>query len=125
MDLGEFSQFRTWLQIGVPIASVLTMSFIDEFLAVRALGMMALLSAEPVLSAAFSVRKCRVCCLSFWHIYGLPLDFFGSACPMFARSDRLDHQKRKPVQGVNIDRTGLRAGGPGLRGNGVLVAGGW
>ncbi|MBV9642870.1 MAG: hypothetical protein JO334_04790 [Verrucomicrobia bacterium] len=53
MDLGEFSQYRTWLQIGVPIAFVLTMTFVDEFLAVRALGMLALLAAEPVLSAAF------------------------------------------------------------------------
>jgi hypothetical protein len=53
MDLGEFSQYRTWLQIGVPIAFVLTMIFVDEFLAVRALGMLALLAAEPVLSAAF------------------------------------------------------------------------
>ena len=53
MDLGEFSQYRTWLQIGVPIGFVLTMIFGDEFLAVRALGMLALLAAEPVLSAAF------------------------------------------------------------------------
>jgi hypothetical protein len=53
MDLGEFSQYRTWLQIGVPIAFVLTMIFVDEFLAVRALGMLALLAAEPMLSAAF------------------------------------------------------------------------
>jgi hypothetical protein len=53
MDLGEFSQYRNWLQIGVPIAFGLTMFFVDEFLAVRALGMLALLAAEPVLSAAF------------------------------------------------------------------------
>lgn len=53
MDLGEFSQYRAWLQIGVPIAFVLTLIFVDEFLAVRALGILALLAAEPVLSAAF------------------------------------------------------------------------
>src|SRR5215471_9072462 len=53
MDLGEFSQFRTWLQVGVPIVFILTILFVDEFLAVRALGIMALLAAEPVLSAAF------------------------------------------------------------------------
>ena len=53
MDLGEFSQYRTWLQVGVPIAFLLTLTFVDEFLAVRALGMLALLAAEPVLSAAF------------------------------------------------------------------------
>jgi len=53
MDLGEFSQYRSWLQIGVPIVFLLTVFFIDEFLAVRALGIMALLAAEPVLSACF------------------------------------------------------------------------
>jgi len=53
MDLGEFSQFRTWLQIGVPIIFILTIIFVDEFLSVRALGIMALLAAEPILSSAF------------------------------------------------------------------------
>jgi hypothetical protein len=53
MDLGEFSQIRTYLQIGVPIVFVLTLFFVDEFLAVRALGIMALLGAEPILSACF------------------------------------------------------------------------
>lgn len=53
VDLGEFSQFRFWLQASSPLLFVLTIYFIDEFLAVRALGTMALLAAEPVLSAAF------------------------------------------------------------------------
>ncbi len=52
-DLGEFAWVRTYLQFGVPIAFVLTLIFVDEFLAVRALGMFALLAAEPMLSAAF------------------------------------------------------------------------
>jgi hypothetical protein len=53
MDLGEFSQFRSGLQIGVPIVFILTIFFVDEFLSVRALGIMALLAAEPILSSAF------------------------------------------------------------------------
>ena len=53
MDLGEFTQFRTWLQIGVPVVFFLTIFFVDEFLSVRALGIMALLAAEPILSSAF------------------------------------------------------------------------
>jgi hypothetical protein len=52
-DLGEFAWVRSYLQIGVPIAFVLTLLFVDEFLAVRALGMFMLLAAEPMLSAAF------------------------------------------------------------------------
>jgi len=53
IDLGEFSGARTYLQIGVPVAFVLTLIFLAEFLAVRALGMLALLAGEPMLSAAF------------------------------------------------------------------------
>src|ERR1700732_54224 len=75
MDLGEFSQYRTWLQIGVPIAFVLTMIFVDEFLAVRALGMLALLAAEPVLSAAFlrpEITRLLVVILAYvWLTLGL------------------------------------------------------
>src|ERR1700726_4826749 len=75
MDLGEFSQYRTWLQIGVPIAFVLTIIFVDEFLAVRALGMLALLAAEPVLSAAFlrpEVARLSVVVLAYiWLTLGL------------------------------------------------------
>ena len=41
------------MQFGVPIAFVLTLMFVEEFLAVRALGMFTLLAAEPMLSAAF------------------------------------------------------------------------
>jgi hypothetical protein len=75
MDLGEFSQYRTWLQIGVPIAFVLTLTFVDEFLAVRALGMLALLAAEPLLSAAFlrpeSARLLLVVLAYVWLTLGL------------------------------------------------------
>jgi len=75
MDLGEFSQYRTSLQIGVPIAFVLTLTFVEEFLAVRALGMLALLAAEPVLSAAFlrpeSARLLLVVLAYVWLTLGL------------------------------------------------------
>jgi hypothetical protein len=53
MDLGEFSPNRT-LICGVVIAgAVMVPLFADEFLSVRALGILALLAAEPLLSAAF------------------------------------------------------------------------
>lgn len=53
MDLGEFSNWRRTVLIATPIAWLLTMKFVDEFLAVRALGMLTLLAAEPLLEAAF------------------------------------------------------------------------
>jgi hypothetical protein len=53
MDLGEFSPNRT-LICGVIIAgAVMVPLFAEEFLAVRALGILALLAAEPLLGAAF------------------------------------------------------------------------
>jgi hypothetical protein len=53
IDLGEFSNWRDRLRIIVPAAGVLTYLYADEFLAARALGMLVLLAAEPLLEAAF------------------------------------------------------------------------
>ena len=53
MEMGEFSAFRRPLLIAMPIAFFLTVRFVDEFLAVRALGILLLLAAEPLLDAAF------------------------------------------------------------------------
>jgi len=53
MDLGEFARLRTPILVAIPIGAVLTWMFVDEFLAVRMLGVLALLAAEPLLSAAF------------------------------------------------------------------------
>lgn len=53
MDLGEFSKLRPLLLVVVPVAGVLSARFIDDFLSIRALGMLFLLLAEPLLEAAF------------------------------------------------------------------------
>jgi hypothetical protein len=53
MDLGEFTNWRQTVLIATPIAWILTWKYVDEFLAVRALGMLVLLAAEPLLEAAF------------------------------------------------------------------------
>jgi hypothetical protein len=53
MEMGEFSTFRRPILIALPIGFFLTLRFVDEFLAVRALGILALLAAEPLLDAAF------------------------------------------------------------------------
>jgi len=53
IQMGEFSAFRRPLLIGLPIGYGLAMRFVDEFLAVRALGILCLLAAEPLLDAAF------------------------------------------------------------------------
>ena len=53
MEMGELSSFRRPLMSVLPIGYVLVMRFVDEFLAVRALGILCLLAAEPLLEAAF------------------------------------------------------------------------
>jgi hypothetical protein len=53
MDLGEFSHFRNGLLIVILASSYLTMRYVEEFLAVRALGIFLLLLAEPMIEAAF------------------------------------------------------------------------
>jgi hypothetical protein len=53
MDLGEFTTWRQTVLILTPIAWFLTWKYVDEFLAVRSLGMLVLLGAEPLLEAAF------------------------------------------------------------------------
>ena len=53
IQMGEFSSFRRPLLIALPVGYVLALFFVDEFLAVRALGILCLLVAEPLLDAAF------------------------------------------------------------------------
>jgi hypothetical protein len=53
MDLGEFTNWRPTILVATPIAWFLTWKYVEEFLAVRALGMLVLLAAEPLLESAF------------------------------------------------------------------------
>jgi hypothetical protein len=53
MEMGEFSAFRRPLLIALPVGYFLALRFVDELLAVRALGILCLLAAEPLLDAAF------------------------------------------------------------------------
>ncbi len=53
IDLGEFQRWRTPLLVIIPISYGLTLKYVDEFLAARALGILGLLAAEPILEAAF------------------------------------------------------------------------
>ena len=53
MEMGEFSSFRKPLLFVLPVGFLLVLRFVDEFLSVRALGILFLLAAEPLLDAAF------------------------------------------------------------------------
>jgi len=75
MDLGEFQPLRSALIVAVPVGAVLTWMFVEEFLAVRALGIVALLAAEPLLEAAYlrpEVSRLVLVCLAYaWILAGL------------------------------------------------------
>lgn len=53
MDMGEFFNLRSKFLLLLPVAFVLVLFFVKEFLAVRALGALLLLVSGPVLTAAF------------------------------------------------------------------------
>lgn len=53
MDLGEFTPWRQTILAFIVVGYFLTAFFVEEFLAVRALGILCLLVAEPLLEAAF------------------------------------------------------------------------
>jgi hypothetical protein len=53
MDLGEFDKWRDPVLVITPIAGILAIFFMRDFLAVRALGTMVLLLAMPLLESAF------------------------------------------------------------------------
>jgi hypothetical protein len=53
MNLGEFNNAKKILQLLVPISLVLVCISVRDFLAVRALGLLGLMAAAPLLGAAF------------------------------------------------------------------------
>lgn len=75
MDLGEFSRLRVPLIVLVPVAGVLCIRFVDEFLSVRMLGAVLLLAAAPLLEAAFfkppATRLLLVILAYAWAIKGM------------------------------------------------------
>lgn len=52
-DLGEMSNWRGLVLYLTPVSAVLAILFMQEFLAVRALGGLVLMAAEPLLESAF------------------------------------------------------------------------
>ena len=75
IDLGEFTEWRSRILMGIPVAAGLALFYVEEFLAVRALGMLALLAAEPLLEATWmrpeSGRLLLVVLAYAWIILGM------------------------------------------------------
>lgn len=75
MDLGEFSRLRNVMLVAIVAGAFLAWRYVEEFLAVRALGMLALLAADPLLEAAYlrpeETRLLLVVLAYAWIILGL------------------------------------------------------
>jgi hypothetical protein len=75
IDLGEFTNWRPRLLIIIPVAFFLTVKYVEEFLAARALGMVLLLAAEPLLEAAWlrpeGTRLFLVVLAYVWIVFGM------------------------------------------------------
>jgi hypothetical protein len=54
LDIGEFNAVKPFLRIMVPLAFLGMISYVKEFLFVRALGIVALMVTGPLLEAAFN-----------------------------------------------------------------------
>ncbi len=75
MDLGEFHKWRGGVLIVTPIAGILAIFFMRDFLAVRALGTLVMLASEPLLESAFlrpeSIRLLLVVLVYVWVLFAL------------------------------------------------------
>lgn len=54
MDIGEFNAVKPWLRILVPLAFLGMVLYVKEFLFVRALGVLTLMVAGPLLMGSFN-----------------------------------------------------------------------
>jgi hypothetical protein len=75
IDLGEFSRLRNLMLVGIVAGAILSWIYVEEFLAVHALGMLLLLAAEPLLeSCALRSEQSRLLLVILayaWIIAGL------------------------------------------------------
>ncbi len=95
MEMGEFANFRRPLLIALPIGFFLVMRFVDEFLAVRALGILFLLGAEPLLDAAFFRNEASRLLVTVFAYLLIVAGLFWVMMPYLLR-DQLNWSTRNP-----------------------------
>ena len=75
MDWGEFYYLQTPVMFALPVFVFLVVRYVDDFLSVRALGILGLLAAAPVLDAAFlrpPLSRLLVVALAYaWVVMGM------------------------------------------------------
>jgi hypothetical protein len=109
MEMGEFATFRRPLLIALPIGYVLVLRFVDEFLAVRALGILCLLAAEPLLDAAFlRYESARLVLTAFAYIL-IIAGLFWVTMPYLLR-DQIDWTSRSRLRWQSLSSLALVCG---------------
>jgi hypothetical protein len=110
MEMGEFSSFRRPLLIILPIGFFLVLRFVDEFLAVRALGVLFLLGAEPLLDAAFFRTESSRLLVTVFAYLLIFLGLFWVTMPYLLR-DQINWSTRRPWRWRLTHGLGLLYGG--------------
>jgi hypothetical protein len=106
MEMGEFSSFRRPLLIALPIGYFLILRFVDEFLAVRALGILCLLAAEPLLDAAFFRYEAVRLVLTVFAYLLVVAGLFWVTMPYLLR-DQIDWSVRTNMRWRSVHGLGL------------------
>jgi len=109
MDLGEFSNLRTMLLTVVIVATFLTFRFVDEFLAVRALGIFLLLFAEPLIEAAFLRPETGRLLLVAWAYILAVLGMVWVGLPYMLR-DQIDWMRKSKANWTAASAAGVLYG---------------
>ena len=95
MEMGEFSSFRRPLLIILPIGFFLVLRFVDEFLSVRAIGILFLLAAEPLLDAAFFRTEASRLLVTVFAYLLIVVGLFWVTMPYLLR-DQINWSVRRP-----------------------------
>jgi hypothetical protein len=110
MDLGEFSNLRHMLLVVIVVATFLTFRYVDEFLAVRALGILLLLFAEPLIEAAFLRPETGRLLLVVWAYVLAVLGMVWVGLPYMLR-DQIDWMRKSKVNWTAAAAAGVVYGG--------------
>jgi hypothetical protein len=109
MDLGEFNGAKPLLRILVPVTLILVVISIRDFLAVRALGLLGLLAAAPLLESAFQEDPVSRLLIPIYTYAMLTASMFFVGMPYLFR-DAVDWACAKPSRWTGLSAAGLAYG---------------
>ena len=109
MDFGEFNKAKPMLRILVPVCVIAVAISVRDFLAVRALGLIGLLAAAPILQAAFLEDPVTRLLLPIYAYAMLTISMFLVGKPYLFR-DALDWAKASDGRWQAFSLAGLAYG---------------